>query len=92
MENIIIKLLGIAAGILTSFSFVPQLRKIMKEKSAHDVSFFMLVARGTGLALWVVYGSMRDDIAVILTFAFAFVINTAVMVLKLKYTGKEKKR
>jgi MtN3 and saliva related transmembrane protein len=92
MESIFIKLLGIAAGILTSVSFVPQLWKTMKLKSADDVSFFMLIVRGTGLALWVVYGGMRDDIVVILTFAFSFVINTAVIVLKIKYARKEKKK
>jgi MtN3 and saliva related transmembrane protein len=92
MESIFVKILGIVAGLLTSASFIPQLRKTMKEKSADDVSYIMLAARGTGVALWIVYGIMRSDIAVILTFALAFVINTAVLFLKIKFAGKVKKK
>jgi MtN3 and saliva related transmembrane protein len=88
MENIFVQIIGIIAGICTSVSFVPQLIKIIKTKEAGDVSLFMLIIREVGLALWVVYGSIKGDFPVLITFAFSFLINTAVIVYKIKYWHK----
>jgi MtN3 and saliva related transmembrane protein len=89
MQSTIIQVVGITAGILTSASFIPQLVKTVKTKEAEDLSAFMLISRGVGLALWIVYGVIKSDIPILVTFAFAFVINTAVSFLKVKY-GREK--
>ena len=48
--------IGIAAGVLTSVSMLPQLIKIIKEKKAGDVSVVMLLVLIGGLALWAFYG------------------------------------
>src|SRR4030067_2734425 len=48
--------LGIAAGCLTTTSFLPQVIKIWKTKSAHDISSGMFVIFSAGVLLWLVYG------------------------------------
>jgi MtN3 and saliva related transmembrane protein len=88
MQNAILQIIGISAGVLTSTSFIPQLIKTVKTKEVEDLSAFMLITRGLGLALWIVYGIMKSDIPVLLTFAFAFVVNTAVCFFKVKYSKK----
>jgi uncharacterized membrane protein/uncharacterized protein with PQ loop repeat len=90
MQPFLLQIIGITAGILTSASFIPQLVKTVKTKEAEDVSLFMLLTRGVGLALWIIYGSIKGDIPVLLTFSFAFVINTAVIYFKAKYSAKNK--
>jgi MtN3 and saliva related transmembrane protein len=79
--------IGIAAGVLTSISMLPQLIKMIKEKKAGDVSIVMLLVLIAGLAFWAVYGFMREDIPIIVTNCFSFVLNIIVLTLRIKYNG-----
>ena len=54
-------ILGMLAAALTSFSYLPQLRKAIPRNSTSDLSLKMLAALSTGLCLWVVYGIAKDD-------------------------------
>jgi MtN3 and saliva related transmembrane protein len=78
---------GIAAGVLTSVSMLPQLIKIIKEKKAEDVSLVMLLVLLSGLAVWTVYGFMREDIPIIATNCFSFLLNMVVLFFRIKYSG-----
>ena len=51
--------LGIAAGTLTTISFLPQVLKTWRSQSAKDFSFWMLGAFASGVLLWVIYGLDR---------------------------------
>ena len=44
--------LGVAAGTLTTLSFVPQVLKTWRTKSVEDVSIWMLLAFNGGITLW----------------------------------------
>ena len=79
--------IGIAAGVLTSIAMLPQLIKIIKEKKADDVSIVMLLVLITGLAIWAVYGFMRDDWPIIVTNCFSFLLNLVVLTFRIKYSG-----
>jgi MtN3 and saliva related transmembrane protein len=85
-----IQVLGLAAGLFTSISMLPQLIKTLKEKKAEDVSLKMLVSLMTGVALWLVYGILRDDLPIILTNALSLLLNTTMVVLRIKYKKKSK--
>jgi MtN3 and saliva related transmembrane protein len=80
--------IGIAAGVLTAVSMMPQVIKTIREKKAADISPFMLLLLMTGLALWVWYGCVRKDWPLILTNAFSFLLNSAMLILRLKYGRK----
>jgi len=80
--------IGIAAGILTAVSMMPQVIKTIREKKAADISPFMLLLLMTGLALWVWYGCTREDWPLIITNAFSFLLNSAMLILRLKYGRK----
>lgn len=81
------QIVGIAAGVLTAVSMLPQLIKIVKEKKAEDVSIIMLVVLISGLILWTVYGFMRDDMPIIITNCFSVLVNASLLVLRIKYSG-----
>ena len=66
---------GIAAGVLTAISLIPQLVKIIKEKKAEDISIVMLFVLLSGVALWVIYGILKKDYPIIVTNSFSFVVN-----------------
>ena len=78
---------GIAAGIMTAVSMLPQLIKIIKEKKADDVSVLMLLVLIIGLGLWVVYGFLRDDWPLIITNSFSFLLNLVVLTLRIRFSG-----
>jgi MtN3 and saliva related transmembrane protein len=77
--------IGIAAGIFTGVSMLPQLVMMLKEKKADGISPGMLAVLMTGLALWVWYGIERTDWPVIITNAFSFLVNTVVLLLVIIY-------
>lgn len=79
--------IGIAAGVLTSVSMLPQLMKMIREKKAHDVSIVMLLVLMAGLAMWAVYGFMREDWPIIITNSFSFLLNSIVLFFRVKFSG-----
>ena len=79
------KLLGYAAGFLTTIAFVPQVMKIWKTRSAHDVSLPTFVAFTIGVALWLTYGFVLKEPPMILWNAVTLVLAGAILAMKLKF-------
>ncbi|WP_312398428.1 SemiSWEET transporter [Chryseobacterium sp.] len=71
--------LGIIAGIFTSLAMLPQLIKVIKEKNAEDLSSIMLIVLITGLSLWVWYGFIKNELPIILSNAFAVILNITLL-------------
>lgn len=84
-----VQIIGLAAGLLTSVSSLPQLVKIFKEKKADDVSKLMFWVLVAGVALWVVYGFQKNDLPIIITNIVSLVINFIVLILRYKYGKKD---
>ncbi|HWI91104.1 MAG TPA: SemiSWEET transporter [Flavisolibacter sp.] len=83
------QVIGIAAGICTSTSLIPQVVKTIKKKKAEDVSLGMLLVLATGIILWIVYGIKKNDIPIIATNAFSLLVNIAMVILGVKYKNKK---
>jgi len=80
-----ISIVGIGASILTAASLVPQLIKLIREKKAEDISVVMLSILLCGLGLWIYYGIMKNDLIIVISNAFALVINLSTVALTLLY-------
>jgi len=80
-ENI----LGIVAGVFTSASMIPQLVKVLKEKNVEDLSWITLLVLITGVSLWVWYGILKDELPIILSNAFAVLVNISLLTCYLIY-------
>lgn len=81
--------IGIAAGVLTAASMLPQLIKVIREKHVEDLSVAMLLILIAGLCLWVVYGFMRKDSPLIYTNLFSVAVNGALVFFRIKYSRKK---
>jgi len=79
------QIVGIIAGILTAFSMLPQLLKILKEKKAENVSVWMPIVLILGLVLWTVYGVLKKDWPIIATNSFSISLNAVLMFFRYKY-------
>jgi MtN3 and saliva related transmembrane protein len=83
------QMIGIIAGICTGISSLPQLIKIIKEKEADDISYFMLLILLAGLAGWVWYGILKKDYPIIVTNSFSFLVNTAIVFFTSRFKAKK---
>jgi len=80
-----ILLIGLAAAVLTTSSFVPQIVKIIRTKGTKDISLLMYVVITIGFFLWLLYGVLREDPAIIFANVIALILGLFVLVLKIKY-------
>ncbi len=65
MDLTVWTIIGIIAALLTSFSFVPQVRKMWLLKSAKDVSHITMFQLLAGCSLWLIYGiSLHDPVII----------------------------
>jgi len=83
MEHI--EIMGMVAAVLTTASFVPQVRKTWIEKSTKDISLTMYLAMFLGVVLWLIYGVYYESIPMILANFITAVLLLIMIVLKLKY-------
>ena len=81
----IMNIIGIAAGTLTTASFVPQVIKIWKTKSSKDVSLGMFFVLAAGVGLWIVYGVMARALPVILANSVTLVLAAVILALKIQF-------
>jgi MtN3 and saliva related transmembrane protein len=77
--------IGMIAGSLTTLSFVPQVWKTYRRKSAADFSWAYLIAFTTGLAMWLWYGIVVHALPVILANSVALFLLAALVGLKVRY-------
>jgi MtN3 and saliva related transmembrane protein len=77
--------LGLAAGLLTTISLVPQVTKIWKSKSAKDVSRKMFIAFCLGVALWLAYGVIKGDIPMMIWNSISLLLALSILGMKLKF-------
>lgn len=62
MDNI--EYLGLAASMLATLSFLPQVAKTWRTRSANDFSLIMLLMLVAGTGLWICYGVWRNAPAI----------------------------
>ncbi len=83
-----INILGLSAGAVTALTFLPQVIKTWKEKSAKDISLYMFLITFVNEIMWLVWGLLINNMVVILTNAVMLVMSGIMIGLKLKYNHK----
>jgi len=81
----IFTIIGIAAAICTTISFLPQAIRIIRTKQTRDVSLGMYVLFSFGTFLWLAYGILLKDVPIILANSITFVLSFIILAMKLKY-------
>jgi MtN3 and saliva related transmembrane protein len=78
-------ILGMTAGGLTTVSFLPQVIKTWKSKSAADISSGMFVLFSSGVFLWLLYGLAIGASPIIIANAVTLALALLILILKLHY-------
>ena len=77
--------LGFVAGALVTCSLIPQLVRVFKLRSAHEISMLFTTLLLAGIIIWLAYGILLRLAPVILWNAAAAVLVTLLLFAKLKY-------
>jgi MtN3 and saliva related transmembrane protein len=77
--------LGYFAGAVTSITFLPQVIKTWKQKSARDISLLMFIVASSNNALWIWYGIREQNPVIILTNAVVLTMALIMIYFKLRY-------
>lgn len=80
-----IQLLGLAAGMLTTIAFLPQVVKTWKSRSAKDLSLGMFLLFCLGVAMWLAYGILVQDIPVIAANMLTLMLASTLLFFKLRF-------
>jgi MtN3 and saliva related transmembrane protein len=80
-----IQLLGLAAGMLTTIAFLPQVIKTWKTRSAKDLSLGMFSLFCVGVAMWLAYGVLKQDIPVIAANLLTLMLASTLLFFKLRF-------
>jgi MtN3 and saliva related transmembrane protein len=77
--------LGFAAAFCTTAAFVPQLVRVLRLRSARDISLPTFLLFSVGVFLWLLYGIYTGSKPVIASNIVTLILSLSILFLKLKY-------
>ena len=83
-----IQLLGMAAGSISAITFLPQVIKTWKTKSAGDISVLMFTFATISVIMWLVYGILLEDIPIIYTNSLVLICSLIMLYFKFRFRKK----
>ena len=83
MSNI--DLIGYSAALLTTVAFIPQAYKVIKTKDTKSLSLAMFLILTFGFLLWLIYGILREDKAIIIANSVTGLLAIVILITKLKF-------
>ena len=80
-----VDILGYSAGAITSLTFLPQVIKTWKVKSAKDISLLMFIIAAVNEVMWIIYGALLDNWVIILTNIIVLSMALTMIYFKLRF-------
>jgi MtN3 and saliva related transmembrane protein len=77
--------IGLVAGALTSLAAVPQVIKTLKTRHVRDISIWQPLLLSIGVALWMFYGILINDLPLIVANITPLICNLLLTGMKLYY-------
>ncbi len=88
MKQSVINIIGFAAATCTTISFLPQLIRVLKLRSARDISLGMFSIFSFGTLLWLAYGVLAHSLPVALANFVTLILSVWILILKVKYDAE----
>lgn len=77
--------IGYAAGVLTTFAYVPQVLRLWRTRSADAISLPAFLMLSTGIFLWLVYGIFQQDGPLVVANGIGLTLTVAIAVMKARF-------
>lgn len=78
-------MIGAIAAFLTTFSFVPQVIKVLKTKETASISLGMYSMSILGIFLWMIHGIRIGDMAITAANGVTSILAAIILICKIKY-------
>ena len=85
MKQSVIDIIGFVAATCTTISFLPQLIRVLKLRSARDISLGMFSIFSLGTLLWLAYGVLSHSLPVAIANFVTLILAVWILLLKLKF-------
>lgn len=85
----LINAFGVAAGLCSIASFIPQIVKILNERDAGSVALRMYAVTSVGFLCWTTFGVLSNSWPVALANAVCLVLVLAILVLRLRFGDRQ---
>ena len=85
LDETMMGIIGILAGILILSGWVPQIAKGYRTKKLTDVSSYLMILIFVGATLWLIYGMALDDVYIMGVNLAAMFLTMLLLAMKLKY-------
>lgn len=79
------QIIGYAAAVCTTLSFLPQAIKTIQTKSTESLSLSMYSMFTIGILLWLVYGIHIQDLPLIIANAVTLFLAGTILIMKIKH-------
>ena len=80
-----INFIGYAAATCTTISFLPQLIRVIKLRTARDISLGMFLIFTVGTTFWLIYGLLSRSLPVAIANGVTLVLSASILFLKLRF-------
>ncbi|MBL24747.1 MAG: hypothetical protein CMM48_12720 [Rhodospirillaceae bacterium] len=80
-----ITILGLAAAIVTTSGFFPQVIKTWRTRKTRDISLAMYLVLCFGICLWLAYGFLRGDLPLLVANGVTLLCVITILALKFKH-------
>jgi MtN3 and saliva related transmembrane protein len=80
-----INFIGYCAATMTTLSFLPQLIRVVKLRTARDISLGMFLIFSVGTLFWLMYGLLSHSKPVWIANAVTLILSMSILILKLRF-------
>lgn len=77
--------IGFAAAFCTTAAFIPQLMRVLRLRSAREISLPTFLLFSIGVFLWLLYGIYTGSKPVIASNGVTLILSVSILALKLRY-------
>jgi len=85
LNSVAVENLGFVAAFCTTAAFVPQLVRVLRLRSARDISLPTFLLFSVGVFLWLLYGIYTGSKPVIASNSVTLVLSVSILALKLRF-------
>lgn len=78
-------IIGHFAALFTTIAYLPQVIRVVKTKSTHDISLGMFLLMALGITLWFIYGLMIMEWPLILCNGTTILLVLIILYYKIRY-------
>lgn len=88
VPRVTIDIIGYVAATMTTISFLPQLIRVVKLRSARDISLGMFLIFTLGTTFWLVYGVLSHSLPVSIANGVTLILSASILYLKLRFDAR----